>query len=208
MQRFSRRHRNPPAITAAGVGAAGVVVVSVMPPRIAAVLALCATLAAGATLAMPARAESADPQASTAAAGSAEAPPPTDAPAVERPVDRAPERPAEPAFRTAETASAPPVRTRQPSVDPQVAEFGHTVAALSGDLKRLQDDNEQLEGANQRLTELNAQLRQEVESLGLELQTARERANQRWVLYGAGLVLLGLLAGVLLKARPRRSAWS
>jgi small-conductance mechanosensitive channel len=157
---------------------------------------------------MPARAVSADPQASTATAGPAEAQPLTDAPAVVRPVDRAPDRLAEPAFRSTETTPATPVRTRQPAVDPQVAELGHTVAALSGDIERLQDDNRRLQNTNQRLTELNAQLRQEVESLGLELQTVRERANQRWVLYGAGLVLLGLLAGVLLKARPRRSAWS
>lgn len=208
MQRFSRRHRNPPGITAARVSAAGAAAPGVIRPRIAAALALCTALAAGGLLAMPARAVSADPQTSTATAGPAEAQPLTDAPPVVRPVDRTPERPAEPAFRSTATAPATPVRTRQPAVDPQVAELGHTVAALSGDIKRLQDDNEHLEGANQRLTELNAQLRQEVESLGLELQTARERANQRWVLYGAGLVLLGLLAGVLLKARPRRSAWS
>jgi chromosome segregation ATPase len=107
-----------------------------------------------------------------------------------------------------DTAIRPPARAREPVVDPQVAELGQTVAVLTGDLERLHDDNERLQHANQRLTELNAQLRQEVESLSLELQVARAQASQRWVLYGAGLVFLGLLTGILIKARPRRSAWN
>jgi TolA-binding protein len=150
-------------------------------------LALWATLTAGGLCAVAANAERADPQ-------SAPAPTAATPPTATRPASDA--------------VTRIPARVPEPAIDPQVAELGHTVAALSGDLERLQDDNERLQHANQRLNELNAQLRQEVESLSLELQAARARANQRWVLYGAGLVFLGLLTGVLIKARPRRSAWN
>lgn len=155
-------------------------------------LALWATLTAGGLCAAAANAESADPQ--TAPAPTATVPPASVPPAAARPASGA--------------ATRTPAQAREPAIDPQVAELGQTVAALSGDLERLQNANERLQHANQRLNELNAQLRQEVESLALELQAARAQANQRWVLYGAGLVFLGLLTGVLIKARPRRSAWN
>ena len=66
----------------------------------------------------------------------------------------------------------------------------------------------ELESTNQRLTELNAQLRQEIEILAIELQTLKARTSQRQFLTGAALMLLGLLLGVAIKARPKRSAWS
>ncbi|MGK0260688.1 MAG: hypothetical protein ACI96M_004140, partial [Candidatus Azotimanducaceae bacterium] len=36
---------------------------------------------------------------------------------------------------------------------------------------------------------------------------ADNEANEG-IMLGAGLILLGLIAGVLIKARPQRSAWS
>jgi len=43
----------------------------------------------------------------------------------------------------------------------------------------------------------------------------KERVSQlernvmlRWMLAGGGLVLLGLLIGVLIKSRPKRSSWA
>jgi hypothetical protein len=99
-------------------------------------------------------------------------------------------------------------RERLPAIDPATEQLTATIAGLREDLARLQAERERSDAANQRLAELNGQLRQEVESLALELQAARANARQRWLLYGAGLLLLGVLTGVLVKARPRRSAWS
>jgi SH3 domain protein len=61
---------------------------------------------------------------------------------------------------------------------------------------------------NQELTSLNARLRAEVDDLTEESQRLEHSTEQRWLLIGGGLVLGGLLAGVAIKARPRRSGWS
>jgi SH3 domain protein len=61
---------------------------------------------------------------------------------------------------------------------------------------------------NQALNELNTQLRAEVDRVVNESQQLKDNAQQRWLLIGGGLVLGGLLAGVALKSRPRRSGWS
>ena len=61
---------------------------------------------------------------------------------------------------------------------------------------------------NQELTNLNARLRAEVDDLTDESQRLENSTEQRWLLIGGALVLGGLLAGVAIKARPRRSGWS
>lgn len=61
---------------------------------------------------------------------------------------------------------------------------------------------------NQELTALNARLRSEVDRLIEETQSLQNNQQQRWLLIGGGLVLGGLLAGFVIKARPRRSGWS
>ncbi len=59
---------------------------------------------------------------------------------------------------------------------------------------------------NRKLKELNDRLRGEVQDLADERDMLRSNAQQRWLMIGGGLVLLGLLLGVIIKARPRRSA--
>ena len=61
---------------------------------------------------------------------------------------------------------------------------------------------------NLRLNELNERLRDEIESLAGERDALKDNAQERWLLIGAGLVLLGLVLGIVIKARPRRSAWT
>ena len=61
---------------------------------------------------------------------------------------------------------------------------------------------------NQELTSLNARLRAEVDDLTEESQRLESSTQQRWLLIGGVLVLGGLVAGVAIKARPRRSGWS
>jgi hypothetical protein len=41
-----------------------------------------------------------------------------------------------------------------------------------------------------------------------ELDVLRDNVQQRWLIIGGGLVLAGLILGAVIKARPRRSAWS
>lgn len=91
---------------------------------------------------------------------------------------------------------------------PDLASSIESLRAELAVLRRAAGNSSGVETANQRLTELNAQLRQEVESLALELQVIRDEASRTSLLWGAGLILLGLLIGLLVKARPRRSAWS
>ena len=61
---------------------------------------------------------------------------------------------------------------------------------------------------NERLTDLNARLREELDDLTEAHQRLEGNLQQRWLMIGAGLVLAGLLIGIVIKARPRRSAWS
>jgi len=82
------------------------------------------------------------------------------------------------------------------------------LAALSVELAEARSRHTALEDSNARLTELNAQLRQEIESLAIELQTARDLGEHRSLLYGAGLILAGLVVGALLRRRPRTGVWN
>ncbi len=112
--------------------------------------------------------------------------------------------PAVPSIAAAATAdNALPV-VPAPRVDPVSESF----AMLRQELADARLHHAALEDSNARLTELNAQLRQEIESLAIELQTTREQGERRALLYGAGLIFAGLLVGVLLRRRPRNSVWN
>jgi SH3 domain protein len=63
-------------------------------------------------------------------------------------------------------------------------------------------------GENLRLTELNGRLRSELEALTAERDRLNSDAERRQLMLGGGLVLAGLLLGVIIKSRPRRSAWN
>ena len=88
---------------------------------------------------------------------------------------------------------------------------------LNSELETLRAEHEALQaissGAvaehaeNERLTAMNRRLRSEVQQLADQRDRLEARSEQQVLLYGAGLVILGLLLGVLIKARPRQSAW-
>ncbi len=61
---------------------------------------------------------------------------------------------------------------------------------------------------NQQLTETNARLRDELDDVAEARNRLEDNAENQAILIGAGLILLGLLAGVIIKARPQRSAWN
>ena len=76
------------------------------------------------------------------------------------------------------------------------------------DIKHISADAIDAHATSERLAELNERLRDEVASLVQELDALQDNVEQQWLLIGAGLVLLGLALGVVIKARPRRSAWN
>ena len=76
------------------------------------------------------------------------------------------------------------------------------------DIKQISAGAIEEHATNQRLTELNERLRTEVADLVRERDALLDDAQQRWLLIGGGLVLAGLFLGVVIKARPRRSAWN
>jgi len=86
----------------------------------------------------------------------------------------------------------------------QVADLEQELA----EIKRVSAGALELNESNQELNELNARLRSEVDRLVADVARLEENVQERWLLIGAGLVLGGLLLGVAIKARPRRSAWS
>lgn len=55
---------------------------------------------------------------------------------------------------------------------------------------------------------LNSRLRAEVDDLVTENRRLESNLQERWLLIGGALVFAGLVAGISLKARPRRSGWS
>ena len=61
---------------------------------------------------------------------------------------------------------------------------------------------------NLQLKEINARLRDELDGVSAERNLLIDNAENEAIMLGAGFVLIGLIAGVLIKARPQRSAWS
>lgn len=103
------------------------------------------------------------------------------------------------------------LRQSKGSADANNSELQAQVESLSTELAELQaiSKNAVAEHAeNRKLVDLNERLRNEVEDLAAERDSLRSNAQQRWLIVGGGLVLLGLLLGVLIKARPRQSAWT
>jgi SH3 domain protein len=85
------------------------------------------------------------------------------------------------------------------------------IAALETELKeitRISTGAIEEHAANQKLTEVNARLKDELDDLAENRARLEDNAENEAIMIGAVLVILGLLAGVLIKARPHRSAWN
>jgi SH3 domain protein len=95
--------------------------------------------------------------------------------------------------------------------DASNAELGGQVQALEQELaeiKRISAGAIAQNETNKELLALNDRLRGEVDELVATINELEDNVRQRWLLIGGGLVLAGLILGVAIKARPRRSAWS
>lgn len=97
------------------------------------------------------------------------------------------------------------------SAEQDNASLSATVSQLQEELaeiKRVSAGALETASENQRLKELNARLRAELDEMVAQRDQLSANVEQRWLLAGGGLVLAGLILGILLKARPRRSAWT
>lgn len=76
------------------------------------------------------------------------------------------------------------------------------------ELKRISASALEAHQAKQQLETLNARLRSELDDLIGDNRRLQSNLQERWLLIGGALVLAGLIAGVFIKSRPRRSGWS
>jgi SH3 domain protein len=99
-------------------------------------------------------------------------------------------------------------RDQSESANEQLTKQLQRAQAELAEVKRVSAGALNEHARNEDLLALNARLRSEVDDLVAETQTLGENLQQRWMLIGALLVLAGLVAGFVIKARPRRSGWS
>ena len=76
------------------------------------------------------------------------------------------------------------------------------------DVKSISAEAIEEHSANIRLNELNGRLRQEVDALLSQYQKTESNQTAYSMLIGGSLLLSGILLGVVIKSRPRRSGWS
>lgn len=74
------------------------------------------------------------------------------------------------------------------------------------ELKRISGDSINEHARNIELVQQNTLLAGQVEELSAKARQLEENLQLKWLLYGGALVLIGLLIGVILKARPRQAA--
>lgn len=85
------------------------------------------------------------------------------------------------------------------------------IEALQGELEELQRisaDAIETHATMINLQEENARLRDELDDLAEDRALLQDNRFNQALMIGGGLLLLGLIAGVAIKARPQRSAWS
>ncbi len=76
------------------------------------------------------------------------------------------------------------------------------------ELKRISADPINEHTRNVELTQQNQRLVNEVEELSTRARRLEENVQREWLVYGGALVLIGLLLGVIIKARPRQKTYS
>ncbi|MGB0909208.1 MAG: TIGR04211 family SH3 domain-containing protein [Nitrospirales bacterium] len=76
------------------------------------------------------------------------------------------------------------------------------------ELKRVSADPIREHTRNIELSQQNENLRNEVGKLSSTVKQLEDNVQREWLLYGGALVLIGLILGVTIKARPRKSTYS
>lgn len=76
------------------------------------------------------------------------------------------------------------------------------------ELKRISADPINERARNVELTEQNQRLAGQVDELSSMTRQLKDKVQLEWLLYGGALVLIGLVLGVIIKARPRQTSYS
>jgi SH3 domain protein len=76
------------------------------------------------------------------------------------------------------------------------------------ELKRISSDPISEHARNVELTQQNQRLVEQVDELSSMIRQLKDNVQREWLLYGGALVLIGLLLGVVIKARPRQTNYS
>lgn len=76
------------------------------------------------------------------------------------------------------------------------------------EIKRLSAGAIEADKNNRILQEANARLKEELDDLAESHARLQDNTQNQMLMIGGALILFGLIAGVLIKARPQRSAWS
>ncbi|MEM7098133.1 MAG: TIGR04211 family SH3 domain-containing protein [Pseudomonadota bacterium] len=76
------------------------------------------------------------------------------------------------------------------------------------EIKRISASALETNKENKLLNETNTRLRDELDDLAEAYDRLEANVRNEAILIGAGLILLGLIAGALIKSRPQRSAWN
>ncbi|MGD8832124.1 MAG: TIGR04211 family SH3 domain-containing protein [Pseudomonadales bacterium] len=103
------------------------------------------------------------------------------------------------------------LKSSKNQADSSNADLSRQVESLQAELaeiKRVSAGAIAQNETNKELMALNERLRGEVDELVNNIADLEDNVQERWLLIGGGLVLAGLVLGVAIKARPRRSAWS
>ena len=100
------------------------------------------------------------------------------------------------------------MRNSQANANQASQERIEQLEAELAELQRISASAVEAYNDNITLKESNARLRDELDDLAEERNRLEAGAENQAILYGAGLILIGLLAGLIIKSRPQRSAWS
>ncbi len=76
------------------------------------------------------------------------------------------------------------------------------------EIKRISSNAMQAHANNQKLQDVNLRLKDELDDLAEDRARLEQNAENEAIMIGAVLIFVGLLAGVLIKTRPQRSAWN
>ncbi len=76
------------------------------------------------------------------------------------------------------------------------------------ELKRISADPIKEHARNVELTQQNTRLVSEMGELSSTVRRLENNVQREWLLYGGALVVIGLLLGVAIKARPRQTSYS